>query len=1657
VATQSIDLAQEFEAPQSVNLSSEYESPDEYKARGREALLDTGLQMVQNPVERAIAKAALSTGGKPGDIALNVAIPIAGALAGGPFGGGAGAAAADSLVQMRQFFRGERESFSKGEAVASGVVGAIIPKPVKEAATVAGTIAKTAAVRGAQGFGLGGAQEGLTQVFDGEKIDFGKMLKSAAFGTIFGGGFGAIESAAPAAFKILQSLGKKTPAEAATAITKEIDGAVSPADRAALLEVRDRLENAKAVVNVAEVGAPVSQEESLLRSKDVIDALRGTPTKSAEESASVLEHAERAQDFNKAQAELASQEIEANRLAGPENTVLGNDPLKNQLTAIETRPGESASERARVEEQIAEQAPQINVEPTAELSPQAQRMYDEHGYILKPLQTTLAGGGAGAAYGSTQGDTPQDRFKNSVLFGLAGLAGGAGLAVGERVIANLAGKSFVEQQQVLEREIANTNDPLIRTRLAGVLENTKPLPDNAKITVMEMAGKRAVQVDIPSPEGDRPFFSGSPEQARAAGFSSVAPFEELQPGTYNYSQLANEKSKSAGSILGQRQEAGSPRSVNQGIEGSPGEEHGSLRSTLDLEEEIGPLPQSVRTLSSVQGGVNPVLARALTSGAGALGGFGYGFNQHPDEPIERRMVDGLTVGVLGAGAGYSLGRSFTRLAENSTPTTNNPELQKWYNRLQEIGGESLWEKLKAAPNKLRAMFTTSMASLDTLPGRISEANGTPVRQRSLPLSKSFELIYGASGKAAIDVEDFGKAVLDQIAPGELKDFNALMAIKRTGQRLQANASLQAEQARIQSIAPDQRTADEIATLAIRPDLKRVAKDTLATVDQSLKALEAKIGTARFNELDQLAAGPFQQEADKALQLQVDAGRMSLKQYSAIKKANDFYAPFRILEAAEAYDGFKGTRNNPVDTKVKYTEAITGIDSLDFHLADPTQVMQEKIYQSRILAEKNMKMRELAREAQTDPSRSVMRILGPGETAPRDMVTVNYFENGEPKQIAIPPEVAESIKGLSTAESGVIARFAKAVNRPFRFGATGGNIAFQTVNAPADQFRLATTSKYGLGAGGVSDVLRYPADFVQSLYAAMMGPQGASTAVGAVGGFYGGYQTGDTTSEKFERGAAGAVAGAAVGATAKRFAPESQLYRDFYQSGAAGATMQDMINRFSGASTVGQEIKRYTGGGVLSTLEDFGKAVEETTKILGFKRGLRIEGIKNASTASAEKLAQVVSEVRNFAGSPDFAVAGTVSRDLNAALVFLNPRIQGLSEDVGRLAGRDGAKAASSAWLKLGGAVGLASAYLWTRNNQPENVDDYAQVSPEEKNRYAMIPRYDDKGAPLYFTNDRGQKVREYYRIPLRDTAQNLYGLTAAAMDFAHDKNPDAVAQFAGQLAENLSPVNIEGRNLQERTESVISNFGPLGTVPYMLASNRNPGLHQDIYKGVVPAETMLQASPTERYNPNTPEIYKSAANIMPQYFADPLRSPVMLQQLAQAVSGGVINQFTPPKASSDRDPTATALQQSPLGRRFVRSSFVYDPARPDAQAAIQGQADEKISGVRNVRALYDQLDAMPADQRGAAFQALPPDQQKELADEFKKRAQRPKETEIAMIKQMEVGNGVRARYVFGRLMSQDVEARSTYFKELQDAKALSPQVMKQLEYLYGQSQNQEKN
>lgn len=164
------------------------------------------------PIPGIVAKFALTKGGRAGDIASEV-VPalggaVAGTFAGGPVGtaagGAAGAGAGNTLAQMRQYLRGERKDFSGTEIALSSAAGAIPVPGLKPAATLLGSVAKTAGARALQGGLVAGTSETVRQAVDEDHMDPAAIAKAALTGGVFGGVLGAGEGALPG-LKVLRA------------------------------------------------------------------------------------------------------------------------------------------------------------------------------------------------------------------------------------------------------------------------------------------------------------------------------------------------------------------------------------------------------------------------------------------------------------------------------------------------------------------------------------------------------------------------------------------------------------------------------------------------------------------------------------------------------------------------------------------------------------------------------------------------------------------------------------------------------------------------------------------------------------------------------------------------------------------------------------------------------------------------------------------------------------------------------------------------------------------------------------------------------------------------------------------------------------------------------------------------------------------------------------------------------------------------------------------------------------------------------------------------------------------------------------------------------------------------------------------------------------
>lgn len=337
-----------------------------------------------------------------------LSIPVLGAV-----GGGVGNVG-KQFVQMAQ---GRRDKFSWGEFGADVAISSI--PGVKN--TKAGVSAARRAMQlGKQAAAMGVGGQVIEKVIDeGRLPTLGEAIPAALGGFTLGAGgglaLGALEKKLAKHTADSKSLG-----EFLFGLRKAAEEAKDETEYAQIKTVEDWYREQLIPPRTAQDSAEVFMREL------------PAPGKSAQESAQVFtlaeaERANRQRQFDLARAEEAMQGVQARQLAGDESIIMAGDPLTERLAKVETRPGTSARERDRISQALQAQQPQLPPQSGAQLSPQAQRMADEYGRVNPQALSTLGGGAAGAVYGSTQGETLEERAENALLYGGLGAAGGYGL------------------------------------------------------------------------------------------------------------------------------------------------------------------------------------------------------------------------------------------------------------------------------------------------------------------------------------------------------------------------------------------------------------------------------------------------------------------------------------------------------------------------------------------------------------------------------------------------------------------------------------------------------------------------------------------------------------------------------------------------------------------------------------------------------------------------------------------------------------------------------------------------------------------------------------------------------------------------------------------------------------------------------------------------------------------------------------------------------------------------------------------------------------------------------------------------------------------------------------------------------------------------------
>jgi RNA polymerase sigma factor (sigma-70 family) len=776
--------------------------------------------------------------------------------------------------------------------------------------------------------------------------------------------------------------------------------------------------------------------------------------------------------------------------------------------------------------------------------------------------------------------------------------------------------------------------------------------------------------------------------------------------------------------------------------------------------------------------------------------------------------------------------------------------------------------------------------------------------------------------------------------------------------------------------------------------KRVADYTLDDANRLLKELEADITPEQMKQLES-AVEQYQEFMSAMLRMQMDSGRISQETLNNIVNSNDFYAPFVVLQHLQDSETASATGDR-IDTTKQLAEMITGIDNTDFRLGDFIDAAYDKILTSYMLADKNLKMQELYALSQIDET-GLVRELKETKVGKKKKVRekadheVTVFVDGEQKFLAVNREVARSIEGLNAQTTGNVSKLLAAGSFLMKAGATTFNIAFQPINLLfADMPRLAMVSKYGFRSP--ADLVRLPLDYVHALYSSVTG----------------------------------------------NFGKPNALYKDFLNSGAARSTFQRALTPEVYEVKPTDRTLKLSGMGLLRGIVQLASSVEETSKLVGLKRGMRIENLaKMTPEQQRERMGEIVAEVRNFAGSPDFGRQGAVTRSasLNLLFMYFNARIQGVAADLGRLSGKDGVKDSALMHLRLATAVGVPTVALWALNNSDEYKEDYEKIHERDKENYWHIP------TEQFFTNDDGILVRDYYRIPKREILKLYSNVVESSMTFLETRDPKVLRDMSVVFLENIMPVSISGEDAGERVESVISSLNPLikGTLEFGM--NRNTWLHRDVV-----SRKMKMVDPKEQYYQSTPEIFRNIAEVMPEALPESLRSPLMLKQLTGTMTAGLFTQFMPPRKTG-RKPLGIFSDQNPLFRRFIRSPYVNESQTEEQLTVIERtEATRQLKESRAIQQFVTDTKGMSVMDR--MIRARSASQGNSVLFRKYKKAIDDDANLVGRIDKrvrgLGVTSGARTSFIIQRLDEMPYQRKIEYLHDLFNKKIISPSVAQQI-------------
>ena len=909
-------------------------------------------------------------------------------------------------------------------------------------------------------------------------------------------------------------------------------------------------------------------------------------------------------------------------------------------------------------------------------------------------------------------------------------------------------------------------------------------------------------------------------------------------------------------------------------------------------------------------------------------------------PLASSYPDPLDVGVANSPEGEA-----TATKVKATLRAEQSWAQRTVQSIKDLKNTRLNRKAaRQAKEKAVTTIVNQFRPLDTLVASVYERSQAALKGlKDNMISRIFEQVAGASGKAMADVHRFDEAITKGLPKELWQHLNEYIFLFRAYDRL---------------------------STAMIPGLNKrgIAGYTAQGAADALARMEAKLGADAFSKIE-AAASVYQSFGNKALDLQVTSGRLSAEDARRIKALNDFYAPFKVLSHIEkqethAMDG------KAIDSKQPLFKMITGITKDDFQIKNPIQAMRENIYRSRVLAEKNLAMQELAKVATIKPRNQEAIIAAKlyvdhqnrvkKATDAGDVAAVTALQD-EFEDAIVPDLIANGLPDPSLPKQASL--FVVGADKVIRQAAsqkTVTNAEPAIIDVIGFMDRKTENEKKRRGKKMIPEGMSPVYYFANGAKRTMFVPDAAARAVHGLGKAEMGIvaRTARRTQGALRLGATTAnmafvlpnlvidVGRLAVTSKAGINTPvdfvrlplqlianighrtfRTETYTKFLESGAANSNFQAYVESFGKTSTVtaptlfstpagpGRLASRSPVENFTHTLGTPASILEEAVKMTGFRRllnQLKEQGIDPNKDSTAMRA--LVEEVRNHVGSPDFMRKG--DQVIGGLLfMFFNARIQGVAADVGRFAGADGWKTGGAAWMRMTALVGAPTVALMAYIMSDDDLlRDYLQVPERERQDNWLIPK---PSTSPRITLEDGTTSRDFFKIPRRDSIGAFANFIESFMIYAAAEEPITATQIFGDTVAQFSPISFEGNGWGERLQSVLSQVNPIVKVPLELITGQNFYFHSD----TIPSYMEGGNDKSQEFTDGTNEFYKKAASLVPDWGPDALKSPALLQHASRGFFAGMVEQFVGRKPLEGRSEATGYPIIGPVLGRFLRSRY----------------------------------------------------------------------------------------------------------------------------------------